>query len=406
MTLRDPHTPPSLEEDLARCVELTRQFVGVPSLPGHEAELARLVLRALSELGYDECRADAAGNVLGLVRGRGAAPPVLFHTHLDHVDVGDPARWPHPPYAATVEDGRIWGRATVDIKGPLAAQMVACSRLLGAARPPGDVWVCATVQEEIGGAGARHLTRDPPARLVVLGEPSRCQVRRGHRGRYELIAHVRGRSVHASVPDQGANPLLPLGRFLDRLGEVTLPAHPELGTATIAPTLVRTDQTSPNVVPGEVWLTLDHRAVPGADVDELGARFDALLRSCFEHDGASFAGSVEVSRAEMLTYTGITIPGAGENPPYLLPAEHPAVVAACDIVATTLGRDAGLGVWRFATDGGHFAKAGMVPIGFGPGDDRLAHTVDEHVEIAALREAIRVNERLGRELAAQVARSS
>ena len=109
---------------------------------------------------------------------------------------GDPARWPHPPYEGVLEGGRIWGRGAVDIKGPLAAQVIAGARLLRDERPPGDVWVTCTVQEEIGGAGARFLTREPPARLVVVGEPSRGQVRRGHRGRYELLVHVRGASVH------------------------------------------------------------------------------------------------------------------------------------------------------------------------------------------------------------------
>jgi succinyl-diaminopimelate desuccinylase len=401
------HAPPSnsdLDTDLARCVDLVRRLVRTPSLPGHEGELATLVRAEMESLDYDEVRIDDAGNVLGLVRGRGEAEAVLLHTHLDHVDVGDPARWPHPPFGAVVEGGKIWGRGTVDIKGPLAAQVIAGAQLVRGERPPGDVWVAATVQEEIGGAGARFLARDPPARLVVLGEPSRCQVRRGHRGRYELVVHVRGRSVHASVPAQGANPLFPLARFLERMAEVGLPEHPELGVATVAPTLVRTDQTSGNVVPGEVWLTLDHRAVPGEDVDELAASFDALLARCARELPVALAFSTEVAvdRSEMLTYTGLSIPGAGENPPFVLAASHPAVVAACAIVAETLGRDAGLDVWQFATDGGHFAAAGMTPIGFGPGDDRLAHTVDEHVEISALREAIVVNERLARELTARV----
>jgi acetylornithine deacetylase/succinyl-diaminopimelate desuccinylase-like protein len=327
---------------------------------------------------------------------------MLFNTHLDHVDVGDPARWPHPPYEAVVEGGCIWGRGTVDIKGPLAAQVIAGARLLRGARPPGDVWVTSVVQEEIGGAGARFLARDPPAKLVVIGEPSRLEVRRGHRGRYELVVHISGRSVHASVPAEGANPLFAVGRFLERMSEVALPIHAELGPATVAPTLFRTDQTSPNVVPGELWLTLDHRAVPGEDVDALAAGYDALLRRCCAELGPAFAGSVEVSRDVMRTYTGMTMPGAGENPPCLIAADHPAVRAACAIVEETLGRSAALEVWRFATDGGHFAAAGMFPVGFGPGDDRLAHTVDEHVEITALREAIVVNERLGRELATRV----
>ncbi|WP_152918236.1 M20/M25/M40 family metallo-hydrolase, partial [Ardenticatena maritima] len=144
--------------DLAACIAFLQRLVQTPSLPGHEADLAALVKAEMERLGYDEVFVDAAGNVIGRIRGRGDAPAVMFNTHLDHVDPGDPAGWRFPPYGGEIHDEAVWGRGTVDIKGPLAAQVYGVARLKNdPTPPPGDVYVSAVVQEEIGGLGARHL---------------------------------------------------------------------------------------------------------------------------------------------------------------------------------------------------------------------------------------------------------
>ena len=163
--------------DLQHCVDLLQQMIRTLSLPGHEGELASLVANEMRDLGYDEVRIDEVGNVLGRIDGRGQAPDLMFNTHLDHVDVGDPAGWPHPPFGGEIHDDKVWGRGAVDIKGPMAAQVVGVARLLRGERPPGTVWVTAVVQEEIGGVGARHLAETLPVPLVVVGEPSHNTLR-------------------------------------------------------------------------------------------------------------------------------------------------------------------------------------------------------------------------------------
>ena len=82
----------------------------------------------------------------------------MLNTHMDHVDVGDPARWPYPPYAATVVDGEIWGRGASDLKGPLACQVYAGALLKRSGLLlPNDVYVVGVVQEEVGGLGSSML---------------------------------------------------------------------------------------------------------------------------------------------------------------------------------------------------------------------------------------------------------
>ncbi len=395
---------------LDHCVALLQSLIAIPSLPGEEGELARRVAAEMESLGYHDVHTDEVGNVLGRVPGTGAAEPVMFNTHLDHVDVGDPAHWPHPPFGAEIHDGKIWGRGAVDIKGPMAAQIVGVARLLpqnGSTQPPpGDVWVSAVVQEEIGGVGAQYLVREGAQhcpRLFVVGEPSSNTIRRGHRGRVEAVIHLRGRSVHASVPERGLNPLISLGRILARLDEVELGEHAELGRSSVAPTLLRTDQTSSNVVPGEIWQICDWRLVPGEDPEDAVRSLDALVRSAID---PAIDAEVTLPVVNRRTWTGLDIAIPAANPAYLLPPDHPAVRAAEEIAAELLGPTTPAGVWKFATDGGHYAAAGCVPIGFGPGDELLAHTVDEHIAISELEVALDLNERLARELAQRTARTA
>ena len=179
------------EEMREPMVAFARRLIQTPSLPGEEGEVAHLVAREMEALGYDEVRVDEAGNVIGRIRptaplgagGQGLGNwtrtqtptpdpqpltpreakrrSIMFNTHMDHVDVGDLLRWPHPPYAATVLDGEIWGRGASDLKGPLAAQVYAGALLKKTSLSlANDVYVVGVVQEEIGGLGSMVLAEN------------------------------------------------------------------------------------------------------------------------------------------------------------------------------------------------------------------------------------------------------
>jgi len=382
--------------DLSFCVDFLRRLIRTPGLPGQEGATAALLAAEMDTLGYDEVRTDEMGNVIGLIRGRGEAPAVMFNTHLDHVDVGDESGWSHPPFGAEVDGDKVWGRGAVDIKGPMAAQVHGAARLLAGERPPGDVYVTGVVQEEIGGVGARHMAKTLWVPLVVIGEPSQNTLRRGHRGRTELVLHIVGKSVHASVPRNGINPLDTLARFVLGVAALDFPQDGTLGRSSVAMTLLRTDQSSPNVTPGEIWQTLDWRNVPSESADDIRAALQGVADAAVT-PGAT--AEVTIPIYPQRTYTGQRMDIPGSNPAYALAADHPAVVASGEILERTTGRAGESGVWKFATDGSHFAEVGMVPVGIGPGDEFLAHTNREHIEIRQLEEALAINEALARSLA-------
>ena len=402
--LRDHSVSELSDAALAACVRFLQRLIRTQSMPGEEGEVAMLVAAEMRSLGYDEVGYDEAGNVIGLIRGDGDAPSVMFNTHLDHVDAGDPADWPHPPFGGEVHDGLLWGRGAIDIKGPLAAQVHGAAQLLAAgARPPGDVYVTGTVQEEVGGLGARYMADTLRPDLVLIGEPSRNEVRRGHRGRVELRVQVRGRMAHASMTHIGRNPLTVLGRFLAALEDVELPHDPDLGTCSIAPTLIGTDQASGNVIPGLAEVTLDCRTVTGQGAASLRELLLPALRAC-EIEGSST--DILIPRHERRSYAGYEMTYPADNPALSLPADHLAVRTAAEVLAGPLGAEPPVDVWDFATDGGHFGLAGMTVVGFGPGDDRLAHTVNEHIVIDELATGIRGNAALALHWPARYARAN
>lgn len=385
--------------DTTQALEFLQQLIRTPSLPGEEGTIAAIVVSEMRSLGYDQTWVDEAGNVIGLIRGRGEAPAVMFNTHLDHVDAGDPKAWPTygQPFSGAIHDGKVWGRGASDIKGSLSAQVYGVARILqDGERPAGDVYVSADVQEEIGGLGARLLAEEfkDKVELVVIGEPSYNELRRGHRGRVELLIHVTGRSVHASVPQIGINPLYTLANLLRNLSALEMAHDPELGFSSVAPTLIRTDQTSANVIPGEAWLTLDWRTVPGETMESARDKVLPLLRASLV-DGAT--GELLFPSLDKMSYTGYVRNMQFESPAFSLAADHPAVAAAETVLNSALGRTVPTKLWRFATDGGHFYRAGMTVIGFGPGDETIIHTVNEHITISEWEEAMVANAQLARE---------
>ena len=369
----------------AQLISFTQRLVQTPSLPGQEGEVAHLVEREMQFLGYDDVTTDRVGNVVGVVRG-GAAPSLMFNGHMDHVHAGDATGWAQPPHSGVVVDGELWGRGTVDMKGPLAAMIYAGGLVKQHQLSlPGDLIVVAVVMEEGGGVGTHEVLSTCRPGLCVVGESSDGWLMRGHRGRMEFVARLVGRSVHASVPELGANPLYPLARFLTRLDSLPMDVDPVFGPASVAPTICHTDQSSSNVTPGRAEVTIDWRTLPGQQAEQIATQLQQLLQQDLPPD---FQADVHLVHNHFTTYTGLAVDLAADFPSFSLPAGHWLVTGAQRALTQALGRAVPVGVWRFATDGGQAAALGIPTVGFGPGDPNVVHTNREHIPTAALIEGL------------------
>jgi acetylornithine deacetylase/succinyl-diaminopimelate desuccinylase-like protein len=168
-------------------------------------------------------------------------------------------------------------------------------------------------------------------------------------------------------------------------------AHDEaLGQATVAPTLYTIDQRSPNVIPAEVRLLLDWRNVPTESPADIIAKAQGWLEASLAglEAGQVSQPTVEITTRELTTYTGMVKMFPSIFPSYLLPEDNVFIQTAQETLIEVLERDEGVDIWRFATDGGHLMAAGIPTIGFGPGDEQLAHTNQERISLAQMNEAV------------------
>lgn len=364
-------------------VELTAQLVAARSPSGRESPAAHVMMAAFEDVGYDEAYLDEAGNAVGVLR-RGNGPRVMFNGHIDTVPVGDEALWPHPPLSGRVVDGRLWGRGACDMKGALAC-MVLAGRDAAERGFTGTLLVTGVVQEEVGGLGARYLSETVEADVVILGEPSRLNLMLGHRGRIEIKATLSGRIAHAARNELGDNALYHAADLLGRLQNLELPSGGPLGGSSLTPTRLRSyPEDGANVVPGRAELTLDYRNIPGDDPERVLNRLRELMPEARfaipEEHASSERGSVSYTFPRVMT-------------PYLTPGENALVNRARNVIKETLATK-GLPFeercWWFGTDAPHLSKGGAPVIGFGPGEEELAHTTNESVPVEHLRVARRV----------------
>lgn len=357
-------------------VRLAADLLRAPSSTGAEGPAAELLVRTMTDLGYDEAYIDDAGNAIGKIV-RGSGPTVMLNGHIDTVPVGDESLWPHPPLAGEVADGRLWGRGACDMKGALACMVLAAADA-AAQGFAGTLIVSGVVQEEVGGLGARHLAATLPYDLVVLGEPSKLQLKLGHRGRVEALVAFPGAIAHAAKSELGENALLHAARYLTALEGMELPRGGPLRGSSATPTrLVSFPEDGTNVVPGRAELTIDYRNVPGDPPETVIARLEALcddprieVTLPMEY-GQSANGKVKASYQRVAH-------------PYLLAEDHEAVAVAKEVLGRVLsddGRALEVGTWWFCTDAPHLASQGAPVIGFGPGEEELAHTTNESVPV-------------------------
>ena len=379
---------PGRDLSFERAIGFAAELVRIPSLPGEEGAVAQRVVDELRALGFDEVRTDRAGNVVGRVAGTGDAPAVMLCSHMDVVDVGDPGGWEHDPFGGVVADGCLHGRGAMDVKGPLALQVYAAARFVEE-RPAGDVLTVFSVYEEKGGWGMMHYMESAAARpgAVILGEATGCGLYTGHRGHAELAVEIHGVAAHASAPEHGRNPNRLLPHVLLALDELSRaqPAHPVLGRATFTPTVVECWPRSGNVIPDRVRITLDLRVLPGWSEERTLEQIRAVLA---ERVPAAEGMRVEVlpGRATHRAWTGWVDEHSNFTPGYLLADDHPVVQAAAEALRAATGREPAVSQWRFGTDGGHTCGTHGVPtIGFAPGNEALAHTSRERLELAPAR---------------------
>ena len=135
----------STREHRDALIDFTQRLVTTPSLSGEEGNVAAIISAELEQLGYDDIWTDEVGNIIGKING-GSGPTIMLNGHMDIVDPGPSEGWPHPAYSGQIVDGHLWGRGSVDMKGPVAAMIYgAASFKRMDVKPAGDIFMTVVV---------------------------------------------------------------------------------------------------------------------------------------------------------------------------------------------------------------------------------------------------------------------
>ena len=362
-------------------VRFMREICAIPSMDSQIGPVGERIQREMRMLGFDEVRFDTMGNTLGRI---GAGPrTIVFDSHIDTVGIGDPSAWGWDPFVGKVENGLLYARGACDEKNSTPGMIygLAIARDLGLLEGS-TAYYFGNMEEWCDGIAPNTFVEvDPRIKpdFVVIGEPTKMQVYRGHKGRVEMKVTAKGRSAHAASNHLGDNAvykLLPLMAGLRDM-EPQLGDHPFLGHGKITLSDMQVKTPSINAVPDEAVIYIDRRLTFGESKESAIAQVRALILP--EHRDAI---SVEEMFYDEPSYTGFVFPVDKYFPAWALDEAH-ALVQAGQQARTLIGlADAPTGKWDFSTNGTYWAgKAGIPSIGFGPGDEVTAHTVNEHVSL-------------------------
>jgi len=359
-------------------VEFCRQLIRTPSPSGSEEKIAKLITSKMQGLHYDSVEVDDFGNVIGIIEGSSRGRTVIFDGHMDTVDPGDRRNWRVDPYSARIIGNAIYGRGACDMKGALASMIFSGSIVKQTGKLRGRLVVACVVHEEpCEGFGIRKIMEKiGESDYVVLGEATNLNLALGHRGRAELEIETYGRTAHGSMPDRGINAIHMMLPVIERIRKraSNLPAHSFLGRATVSVNRISCSPDQSAVVPDRCKITVDRRTIPGETRELLVAECKRYLKQ------AKAKGKIRISTMKLRCFTGKTEKVELCFPAWVLDRNEEIVRKARTALESVLKRSPKLTKWHFSTDGNYTAGLRGIPtIGFGPGDERFAHTPNEHI---------------------------
>ncbi|HLJ44696.1 MAG TPA: YgeY family selenium metabolism-linked hydrolase [Bryobacteraceae bacterium] len=371
----------SYEPDIVRFL---RDLIAIPAESCQEGPVIQRIRQEMENVGFDEVRIDPMGNILGRI-GSGKKI-IMMDSHTDTVGVGDPKEWGWDPHRGKVEDGYVWGRGACDQRAGMAS-MVYAGKMIQELGLHDDytLYVVGSVQEEdCDGLCWLYILKEDGIRpdCVVITEPTNLGIYRGHRGRMEIELHLRGRSCHASAPERGDNPVYRMTRIIQEVENLNARLRQDyfLGKGTIAVTQIRSLSPSLCAVPGACAIHLDRRLTAGETKESALAEVRTL-------PGAEHA-EIDVLTYETPSYTGLRYPMEKYYPTWVLDPSHPLAIAAVSTFCQLWDRSPHIDKWTFSTNGvATMGLMGVPTIGFGPGEEEVAHSVLERVPIRHLVDA-------------------
>jgi putative selenium metabolism hydrolase len=360
------------------------KLIKIQSVSKEEKEVNAELKRQMEEAGFDEVRIDPLGNVIGRI-GNGSKI-LAIDAHMDTVDVGNRDNWDFDPFCGDIKDGYVFGRGTVDQEGG-AASFVTAGRILKDLNFDKDLtiyFVGSVMEEDCDGLCWKYIIEEEKIKpdMVISTEPTNLNIYRGHRGRMEIHVTFRGVSAHGSAPERGKNAIYMASRAaleIEKLNE-NLKTDPFLGKGSVTISEFLSGSPSLCAVADFARLHLDRRLTWGETKESAVAEIEAIVKN--------MDASVEVLNYSEEAYTGLTYGMEKYYPTWKIPEDAPVVAIGVKTFKELFSKDPKVDKWTFSTNGVTINGMYKIPtIGFGPGNEVLAHAPNEKVPVDDLVKA-------------------
>jgi acetylornithine deacetylase len=364
-------------------IHLLEQLVRVESINpdlvesgAGEAPIARFVSDWAKHTGLEVIEQDAAPerpNVIIRAPGSGGGRSLMFNAHLDTVGIDGMAN----PLMPRIENGRMYGRGTYDMKASLAAILIA-ARNAKDMNLRGDVFVSAVADEEYASIGTEAVLREWSrwtADAVVVTEPTEMQVCIAHKGFVWLDVETHGKAAHGSRPNLGIDAITKMGHVLTELDQLNQllqasPTHPYLGSGSLHASVISGGQGW-SAYPAHCHLQLERRTIPGETPEIVQEQVQKILNQLAAGD-QDFQGEVRLNL---------------QRPPFSVDPDAEIVRTLRDAVTHVTGSEASLAGNTFWMDAAMFMEAGIPTVVFGPHGDG-AHADVEWVDLDSVRQCV------------------
>ena len=354
------------------------KLVQIKSLSMDE-ELVQLELkRQMEEANFDEVRIDGLGNVIGRI---GNGKTILaIDGHMDTVDLGHLDNWDFDPLGGEIKDGFVHGRGTVDQEGGPAA-FVTTGRILkelGFDRDMTIYFVGSVMEEDCDGLCWKYIVEEEGIKpdFAISTEPTNLNIYRGHRGRMEMHVTFYGVSSHGSAPERGKNAIYMASKTaleIEKLND-RLPKDKFLGQGSVTISEIISKSPSLCAVSDFARIHLDRRLTWGETKESAVKEIEELIKGM----------NAEVTVLDYMekAYTGLEYGMEKYYPTWKIPEDSHIVQTGAKAFRELFNKDAKIDKWTFSTNGVTINGYYNIPIiGFGPGNEVLAHAPNEKVAI-------------------------
>lgn len=395
MTKTEQRILAAVEEQREDLIAFFRRLVQCRSVTGQEQEVARLLAEGLRERGMTEVeivgRSPERPNVIAYYRGREDGPTCTFNGHLDVLPPQEDGAWPHPPFAADLEEGKIYGRGTVDMKSGTFSSFFA-GLILNRLQLPirGQVVFTGVCDELVCGRDGvlylleqGYIKKTHPEDFGLNCEPTDLrEMDMATKGVLRVDVVIQGKGAFNARPYLGISAIDKAAKFIQAIQQLherisTDPdhTHPLLAPRSVQVAMIQGGEAS-NLVPARVTMTVTRRLHPGETQEECLRDYEQIIAGL---------------RAQDPEFQAELHPWEGFRPPVEVPVDTPVVEAVRRAQRLVTGRELVLTGSEGGTDASHVvARTGIPMPVYGPGDHTLLGTVEECVPAEDFISAVKI----------------